>query len=82
MTTSTAPSAERRYDANLSMTVLAVIYAILSAGAALFVGLGVSAELGILTFLLALVLGLVLAGATATVTMALLDVRRASVSTS
>lgn len=73
---------DRRYDASLCLTVLAALYAVLSVGAALLVGLNASPQLGVLTLLLALAVGLVLAGATATVTMAVLDLRRAAALTS
>ena len=82
MTTPAIQTTGRRYDASLSLTVLALLYAALGVAAALLVGVNASGQLGVLTLLLALVVGLLLAGATATVTMAVLDLRRAAALTS
>ena len=82
MTTAAIQTPGRRYDGRLSLTVLAVLYGAFSAAAALLVGVNASSQLGVLTLLLALVVGLLLAGATATVTMAVLDLRRAGAVTS
>ena len=69
----------RRFDDHLALTVLGAIYLTLSVAVAMIVGAALGVQTGVLALLLAMIVGLTLMGLTATVTMAVLDLRRAAV---
>ena len=72
------PDDPRRFDAPLSLTMLAVLYGAASILFSAVASFRAGAEVGVLAFLLALTLGLAMAGATAILTMAVQDLRRAA----
>ena len=69
---------ERSFDVGLAARVLTVLYPALAVLAAMVAASVGGAQLAVLTLLSAMVLGFVLAGLTALLTMTLLDLRRAA----